>query len=491
MTTPTRRGWLTAGAAAAALGVQPNYMRELYRRAKEGKPLPAGVASLKRRGAGNLTRYLIEWKDAQASQAPSERVEVETAPTVPGIEDKGKYVVVTDEDGTQRYVFSLPSHGKPFVRSAEWVQRVWRRYTDGAQINEVCREFGIPRQTFEDLKRALGLTKTSGPFTDEELAERDEDDLHADALRAKERKILTRAEQADWRRVKRDASLVYRQREWVRDVVSAVEWPKPIVPRLRVPPEGHTVVVGASDWHVGKRCAGGDHTLADQVAWLEQHAREVIDRAGSAWGSPERVVLVVGNDLVHSDTISMTTTAGTPQGAQSVGSTRMAARRALELMATLAQGLASYAPVDVRVCPGNHDRLVSSMIGFALEQRFHASDRVTVHVPPDDADRTVFAVGRCPVLLTHGDQEKHGDLPLILARELPEGTDLGLGLILHGHLHRNALKEEDHAGVARVCFRSPAMADDWHRHKGYVGSTRGTTVLRVDPERSLRGVEYV
>lgn len=471
--------WLTTPQVADLLGVHQETVGKMARR---GRKFPPGVSEIQHNGGrGRHSRWRVVWGDGHESpNAADERPS--------GIVDMGAYHIVQDDEG-ERYVFGLPSHGRPFVRSREWVERVWRRYTDGAQINEVSREFGIDRQTFVDLKQALGLTKTSGPFTDQELGERDEDELVDDALRAKERRILTKAEAAAWRATKRDAALVHRQREWVRDVVADVNWTPARVPNIRVRRRDHAVVVGLSDWHIGKRTVGEDHTLAAQVDNLTAHLDRVCDRAASTWGPAYRYIVMMGSDLMHVDTMDQTTTRGTPQGAQSVGSSRQAWRAGMRLMDRAVSSLLSVGDVTVVVVPGNHDRLSAYTIGSAIELRH--GKRARFFVPHDDRDRQVIPYCDVPIMFTHGDQEKTSDLPLLLARNLPRGCDLRRGVIVAGHLHRSARAEEDKTGVQLVTLRSPASADDWHEAKGYTGAQRGTTLLRIDPGVGLGGVEYV
>ena len=151
--------------------------------------------------------------------------------------------------------------------------------------------------------------------------------------------------------------------------------------------------------------------------------------------------------------------------------------------------LLSVGEVTVVVVPGNHDRLSAYTLGTALELRWRKVARFVV--PHDDCDRQTIAYCDVPIMMTHGDQERPADLPLLLAREMPRGCDLRRGVIVSGHLHRNARAEEDKTGVQLVTLRSPACADDWHAAKGYVGAQRGTTLLRIDPGVGLGGVEYV
>lgn len=466
-------GWTLITDAAEQLGIAPDSVRRKAQR--QGW-------SMRGKGQG---RQVLMPADVYVTDA-DDGVEPEPhSRSVPsGMTDRGAYVYDADRD---LYIIHLPSHSRPFVRSGEWVKALWRRYTDGAQINEVCREFEVDRRSFEEIKTRLGLTKTSAPWTDEEIEQRDDDDLIGDALERRKRKLLTRAEHLEWRRTKEDARKFHEIKEWMREEIRRVEWFEPATPLIEVSPGEHVTLVGASDWHVGKRTAGKDHTLAEQVEDLRQYARAV---AGAAidLGVPQRFIVTVGGDLVHVDTMQQTTTKGTPQGAQSVGTTRGACAGALAVMAALIDALSHVAPVEVRCVPGNHDRLTSYLIALALEQRYAHSDCVFCTIL--ESERQYITIGDVPLMLTHGDQEKHAQLPLLMAREMPVGCDLGKGIIVHGHLHRSSHTHEDHSGVQRVCLRSPARPDDWHVLRGYVGAVPGTTLLVIDPQSGLRGTWF-
>jgi len=198
------------------------------------------------------------------------------------------------------YVLTLPSHRRPFVLDGARLRQIWRRYAgDKANIDEICRDFGFDRQTFIDLKRALRLTKTRAPFTDEELDALGEEDLVADVLRAKEQRVMARAQASNWRRIERLAH----NRQWLRetvraaltDLVGPVELPPPVGE-----PEEVAVVVGWSDLHVGKREAGSSVGLDVQLARLRALAADVVARVAAL--RPARIILACTGDLVHSDT---------------------------------------------------------------------------------------------------------------------------------------------------------------------------------------------
>lgn len=501
--------WLKIEDAARLLRIKPNSVRRSPTYPKRG-PKGEREAWVKRQ---RLDERRL-WDDAQSLARPDEWVpwgaedahmgaeDPESAPDaheaserVERIEDavdgwirrKG-YAYDVERDV---YVIHLPSQRRQFVRPGSWVRGLWRKYTSGAQINETAREFSLDRHTLTEIKLQLGLTHTSAPWTPEETAQRAADELVDDGLAAKEREVLTRIERRDWARIKRKAQHFDERLAWIREVLREAEFDAPVLPRY--PDTGDvqpfTLLVGLTDLHVGKRTAGEDHTLAEQVSDLERYIDELAEWSVSAWGRPERFILPVGGDALHSDTLGQTTTKGTPQGPQSVGTTRQAWWAAVRIYARLIDRLHAFAPVHAVWWRGNHDEMMSYSLAGALSLRY----RNTRHVDVDltERPRQYVAINDVPLMLCHGDKVSPKALPLIMAREMPKGCDISKGIVAHGHWHRSAMDQEDHSGIQRICLRSPARADDYHRLRGYTGAIPGTTLCRIDPDYGLRGTLYV
>lgn len=445
-----------------------------YRWRRDGEPLePIAVGS----------------RDAEQSVSSDEWPDFPEEPEGTGwIERDGYFFDATE----RKYIFSLPSHKKPFVRNANWVQTLWRVYTSGATVADVTRKFSISRKTFSELKVKLGLTKTRAPWTDEELSEAAENALVDDALRAKEERVLTRAEAKHWQGVKKDAEAFRNQRAWVHDIVQGLDLPAVAVPWLTV--EGQetypgAVVVHWTDVHVGKRTFGVDHTLAEQVAALHDLIDSIVSHCRSQPVPRHGFVVPIGSDLLHSDTWAQTTTSGTPQGPQSVGSTVAQARAAVSLTARLVGELATIAHVRCAWVPGNHDRLASCLIAECIEHRFRDSSRITVDL--GESPRKYMRAGKATIVMAHGDQVKRvKDFAMLAAREHP-GCDLGRTDVFTGHLHTNQLAVDEICGLRKWTSPAPATADDWHHGKGYVGNLQAVAVYRVHENHGCEGADYI
>ena len=494
-------GWLSRDAAAELYSVHPRTLRKWRdagllesQIAADGRTLYRAAVSPSTPSAPRLSGdsqrpHRHPTTPADSSSGKSDGGAVEDAPDAlrhgPGdgwIEREG-YVY----DGTRdTYVIQAPSQGRPLVWPGDRVRQLWRAYTDGATVAEITRRFALSRALWGEIKTALRLTHTRAPWTDEEIEATDEDALVLDGLRAKERAVMARVERGEWRRIKEDAARWRTLRASVLDHLTG--WtPEGIT--LPTPPPvegGRWLLFGASDLHVGKRTHGDSGDLRGQVRDLAGWLGRGVTRA--ARQQVKGIVVPIGSDLLHSDTLGQTTTRGTPQGAQAVGSIYQQVQAATDLMAGLVDELARIAPVRAVWVAGNHDEVLSYCVALALEQRY----RSVAHVTVDTAERRrkVVACGEVPLLLLHGDKIRDRDLPGIVSREVPRSLDPRRTVIARGHVHHAALAHDEIAGYDVITLTTPAHADDWHHASGYDLSQRRLTLAWLGAH-GLDALEWV
>jgi hypothetical protein len=195
---------------------------------------------------------------------------------------------------------------------------------------------------------------------------------------------------------------------------------------------------------------------------------------------------VVGNDLLHVDSRSNTTTAGTPQDTDSryyklFVSTRRMIQRAIHRCSELAK------TVQVVLVPGNHDRDSVWHLGDSLTCAYNACPHIVIDNAP--TQRKYVEHGRVMLLFTHGDKGKRPDYPLMMATEQPQMFGRTTFREAHtGHLHQTQVQEWH--GVRVRILPSLAGADAWHAEHGYVGNLRAAEAFVWSATEGLVATAY-
>jgi 3',5'-cyclic AMP phosphodiesterase CpdA len=189
-------------------------------------------------------------------------------------------------------------------------------------------------------------------------------------------------------------------------------------------------------------------------------------------GKLERVLCVFGNDVSHVDSKKGETTAGTRMDVD----TRYIRvyRRIVEIHRRAVDLLRQVAPVDIVVVPGNHDELTSFHLGEILAARYDTVKHVTVDNAP--RLRKYYEFGTNLFGFTHGDSEKVSELPLLMAREMPDAWarctsrewHIGHKHIAEQHAWRGAQDLFSDKGVRIRRLASLSAHDAWHTKFAYV-----------------------
>lgn len=259
----------------------------------------------------------------------------------------------------------------------------------------------------------------------------------------------------------------------------------PQLPRSSYTPEQDLLLeISIPDLHYGKVGQGYNRQIA-------------VDRWFNALGdimlrSPrcEQVLLVLGNDLFHVDTLNNTTTAGTPQDTE--GGIRDHFR---EVRAMLKEGIShilEYTPeVHLLFLPGNHDQLTTYFLGEALTDYYHNTPQVTIDNTP--RYRKYFGWGQVMLGFAHGDNVKMDSFGILMATDAPEMWGRTRYREYHlGHFHRKqeikymGLTED--RGVRVRVLPSLSGSDEWHEKNGFVNNVAGAEGYVWEKARGLRQV---
>lgn len=244
------------------------------------------------------------------------------------------------------------------------------------------------------------------------------------------------------------------------------------------------------DLHVGKYAwseeTGADYDIRHAEQVFTDGIDDLLSRAESL--ALEHIALIVGNDLLQTDTTAGTTTSGTYVDTDS--RIIKSFRRARAINSWAINRCAELAPVRVIVVPGNHDELMAFCIGEVLAAEFAADERVTFDATP--RPRKYLRYGVNLLGWTHGHEEKQADLPLIMAQE----NKVAWGKTTHrefhtGHWHK--AKEmrftagDSFNGVRVRILPALCAPDAWHTRKGFVGEQRACEAYIWDRERGYAG----
>jgi hypothetical protein len=182
----------------------------------------------------------------------------------------------------------------------------------------------------------------------------------------------------------------------------------------------------------------------------------------------DKVLFVIGNDVLHTDNAISTTTKGTPQDTQLMWYDAFVIAR--QLYVGIIEALMELAPVHVVHNVSNHDYVSGFMLADSISCYFHNQQQVTFDV--DMRHRKYFMYGNSLIGLSHGDGAKMEQLPLLMANEVPYDwaqTKYRYIYLHHVH-HKNMWKfnsAKDYQGVTVEYMRSPSGADSWHSRNGY------------------------
>lgn len=413
-----------------------------------------------RRAAGFPSGY-------QASRGPKKRP-IDVAGTEAGDDGRGGARYEQSPE-TGDYRFWLPGQPGALILSSDQVREILWQYSaegDGLTQKQVAAAHGMTRRTLSGILKALRIVKGDLPYTDEEAAERDPEEL-ADELAARMRaRIDSRAHRQKWKALEADArrwrSLELSVLQYVQAAVDAAAAMPPITPRKVAPaPRRYAALIALTDLHIGKGSWGmpGAYSITECRRRLSRAIDRILARLQ---GGPELLILPIGGDLFQSDSSTGTTARGTPQDHDLGGPERMITE-GIALAFALVRELASVAPVRLVHQRGNHDPSLSLALFAALEQAHKDDPRIIL---PDDDHRyapyQAIRYGASLLGFAHGDgRHKPADLSALMSQRWP--AEWAATRFREWHTgHRHHVKAEESHGVTVMVNPSLSGADRYH-----------------------------
>lgn len=250
--------------------------------------------------------------------------------------------------------------------------------------------------------------------------------------------------------------------------------------------EPHLLVIDPADVHIGKLAmsaeTNAEYNIDIAVKRCIEGVKGIINKVSTY--KFDKVVLVIGNDILHIDSPFRKTTAGTPQDTDRQWWFMF--QSAKKLYVQLVEELLTVADVHVVYNPSNHDFTYGFMLADAVSSWFARSPHVTFDV--EIVHRKYFKYGKNLIGTSHGDGAKESDLPLIMASEVPHlwaETQFRYIYLHHIH-HKKTLKWQsgkDYHGATVEYLRTPSESDGWHHRNGYVATPKAIEAFVHHPEQ--------
>lgn len=259
----------------------------------------------------------------------------------------------------------------------------------------------------------------------------------------------------------------------------------PQVPKINYKKEnGLLWEYSCPDAHLAKLCweeeTGTNYNLKEGVRLYRKCVDDAISKIKNY--KIEKIIFPIGNDYLHTDTLTNTTTAGTPQDSDTRHLKMF--REGYKLLIETIKKLEQIAAVHVMVVVGNHSNLAELHIGELLSIYFENNPNVTVD--NSATPRKYYKYGKTLLGFVHGNLEKHIRLPIIMAKENPrDWATTTEHLWRLGHRHTMNLLQEE-CGVQIEMLPSISGIDGWHVKNGYIGNTRASLSFLYDKELGLQ-----
>ena len=260
---------------------------------------------------------------------------------------------------------------------------------------------------------------------------------------------------------------IFNYHEFKQDFIDAVEKIRPNhikIERSELIEDSHALLIDPADIHINKLCSafetGEDYNSQIAVQRVKQGVYSILKK--SKYFNIDKIILIVGNDVLNTDNARSQTTKGTQQDTHLkwFDAFIMAKQLYIDIIETLVQ----IADVEVIYNVSNHDEMSGFFLMDSLYSWYNTHENITFNRSPSHRKYTTY--GKNLIGTTHGDGAKQNDLPLLMCHEASQHW--------HNCKHRYWFTHHVHHKTSRdimsvqiESLRSPSPADSWHHKSGY------------------------
>jgi hypothetical protein len=334
-----------------------------------------------------------------------------------------KYVYNKEDD---KYVMWLRAANGNVVLKGDTVRGIKENYSNwygnDHTINEVCRNYKIPRNYLVEILRVLGITHDSEPITDEQLKERDVSEVTNDILQKKKFQLYQEFQKQSWKDTEEAARKWQQLQEGVLDPFSNFlsNWQPPKYSPIKYTgpsqdkSKSKTMLVGLSDVHFGAKTnskesyRGKGYSTTEAEEYITAYAKEIAKIVKDRNYGFDKCVLAALGDILHTTGAGFTTK-GTMLVHDCIKEEQFtfAFNSIVYLIDTL---LSLFGKVEVKSVKGNHNDFGDWVLFKALEAYYRSEKRICFEV--FQSDHGLFKIQNTLFIASHGySAEYKGRLP--------------------------------------------------------------------------------
>jgi hypothetical protein len=271
------------------------------------------------------------------------------------------------------------------------------------------------------------------------------------------------------------------ERAWAAEIEQRIKSWKPVLfTPLRQPKgdSGNLLVISLYDHHFGKlawskETGHADYDLSIARKLWDDATDDILTKAKPY--SPDEILFVVGQDLMHFDSKKQTTFNGTQMDSDTRYA-KMYAEAYQAVMRTTEKCRQVGRMVRIKGKPGNHDEMSSFHLVDKLQAVYGEKNAPDVVIENELTPRIYYEWGNVMVMVTHGNLGKLDNYPQVMAAEKPEMWGRTKFKEVHtGDKHQRLLRELH--GVAVRIMPTLCPPDAWHSDMNFVGNLQMSEAL--------------
>lgn len=337
----------------------------------------------------------------------------------------------------------------------------------GLTINALCRELKLDKKDFMFIKEAFAITHDDVPFIEEDLLEKEMEELVDSVLEEKKRLYYKKLEEMEIQQMRREL-LFYRSNDYfLTKLLKALQQISPIEPIWDLPINfdiinGCEAVLFLSDWHVGLKTKNyfNEYNIAEFDRRLNKLLKDVYNFCLDQ--NVYKLHVVIAGDLIHGNLHVQNRIEAEIDTIQQVIKVTDAL---VKFLGTLAMDIPI---IEVYTTFGNHGRLnadkslhkdgenLEIIVGSFTKRLLEKVENIHFNENEYDDGIIVFNFNDSPVFALHGDKDKPKNG---MASNLTTMLNLKPKYIFVGHYH-SYLGIEEHMIDIQVS-RSMSGVDDW------------------------------